>query len=46
MLDANNDYNLNLAKQVLTATDSCETLWLERPFYRDDVATCRLAGAI
>jgi len=37
MLDVNNGYNLNLAKHVLAETASCETLWLEEPFYEDDV---------
>ncbi|HYN89320.1 MAG TPA: enolase C-terminal domain-like protein [Ardenticatenaceae bacterium] len=37
MLDANNGYNLNLAKHVLAATADCGIFWLEEPFHEDDV---------
>jgi L-alanine-DL-glutamate epimerase-like enolase superfamily enzyme len=37
MLDANNGYNLNLAKQVLAATADCGIFWLEEPFHEDPV---------
>lgn len=35
MLDANNGYNLNLAKQVLSETANCQILWLEEAFHED-----------
>lgn len=35
MLDANNGYNLNLAKDVLDATHDCDIFWLEEPFHED-----------
>ena len=37
MIDANNGYNLNLAKQVLAATAGCRLLWLEEAFHEDAV---------
>jgi L-alanine-DL-glutamate epimerase-like enolase superfamily enzyme len=37
MLDVNNGYNLNLAKQVLTETADCGIFWLEEPFHEDPV---------
>jgi L-alanine-DL-glutamate epimerase-like enolase superfamily enzyme len=37
MLDANNGYNLNLAKEVLEATADCAIFWLEEAFHEDDV---------
>lgn len=37
MLDANNGYNLNLAKHVLTETADCGIFWLEEAFHEDDV---------
>ena len=37
MIDANNGYNLNLAKRVLAETADCEILWLEEAFHEDDV---------
>ena len=37
MLDANNGYNLNLAKHVLAETAGCGIFWLEEPFHEDDV---------
>ena len=35
MIDANNGYNVNLAKWVLTETADCNIYWLEEPFYED-----------
>lgn len=37
MLDANNGYNLNLAKAVLEATSDCAIFWLEEAFHEDDI---------
>jgi L-alanine-DL-glutamate epimerase-like enolase superfamily enzyme len=37
MLDANNGYNLNLAKEVLQATADCRIYWLEEAFHEDAV---------
>lgn len=37
MLDANNGYNLNLAKHVLAETAGCGIVWLEEAFHEDDV---------
>jgi L-alanine-DL-glutamate epimerase-like enolase superfamily enzyme len=37
MLDANNGYNLNLAKRVLMETADCQVFWLEEAFHEDDV---------
>jgi L-rhamnonate dehydratase len=37
MLDANNGYNLNLARQVLAATADCGVFWLEEAFHEDAV---------
>jgi L-rhamnonate dehydratase len=37
MLDANNGYNLNLAKRVLLETADCGVFWLEEPFHEDFV---------
>jgi L-rhamnonate dehydratase len=37
MIDANNGYNLNLAKQVLLATRDCGLFWLEEAFHEDPV---------
>ncbi len=37
MLDANNGYNLNLAKEVLDATSDCAIYWLEEAFHEDDI---------
>jgi len=37
MLDANNGYNLNLAKRVLEATADCGIYWLEEAFHEDPV---------
>ena len=35
MLDANDGYNLNLAKRVLAETANCGVFWLEEPFRED-----------
>lgn len=35
MLDANNGYNLNLAKHVLIETRDCRIFWLEEAFHED-----------
>ena len=37
MIDANNGYNLNLAKRVLAETADCRLLWIEEPFHEDAV---------
>ena len=37
MLDANNGYNLNLAKRVIERTADCGVHWLEEPFHEDRV---------
>ena len=37
MMDANNGYNLNLAKQLLRATAEVGVYWLEEAFHEDDV---------
>jgi L-rhamnonate dehydratase len=37
MLDANNGYNLNLAKEVLAETADCRVYWLEEAFHEDAV---------
>ena len=37
MLDANNGYNLNLAKHVLRETADCGIFWLEEAFHEDNV---------
>ena len=37
MMDANNGYNLNLAKQLLQATAEAGVFWLEEAFHEDDV---------
>ncbi len=37
MLDANNGYNLNLAKRVLAETADCSILWIEEAFHEDEV---------
>lgn len=37
MLDANDGYNLNLTKHVLTETAACEIFWMEEPFHEDAV---------
>ena len=37
MLDANDGYNLNLTKHVLTETADCDIFWMEEPFHEDPV---------
>jgi L-alanine-DL-glutamate epimerase-like enolase superfamily enzyme len=37
MIDANNGYNLNLAKRVLDETAECGVFWIEEPFHEDPV---------
>jgi L-alanine-DL-glutamate epimerase-like enolase superfamily enzyme len=37
MLDANNGYNLNLTKRVLSETADCGIFWMEEPFHEDEV---------
>ena len=35
MIDANNGYNLNIAKRVLAETADCDLFWLEEAFHED-----------
>ncbi|NJN81586.1 MAG: mandelate racemase [Caldilineaceae bacterium] len=44
MLDANNGYNLNLAKRVITETRSCNIYWIEEAFHEDDILYKELRG--
>ena len=44
MLDANNGYNLNLARHVLAETSSCGIFWLEEAFHEDPVLYRDLRG--
>ncbi|WP_127582248.1 enolase C-terminal domain-like protein [Paenibacillus koleovorans] len=37
MIDANNGYNLNIAKQVLSETADCDLYWIEEAFHEDPV---------
>jgi L-rhamnonate dehydratase len=37
MIDANNGYNLNLTKQVLSALADCRIYWVEEAFHEDPV---------
>jgi L-rhamnonate dehydratase len=37
MIDANNGWNVNLVKRVLTETADCHLYWLEEPFHEDQV---------
>ncbi len=37
MIDANNGYNLNIAKRVLAETADCDIYWLEEAFQEDAV---------
>ncbi|MEJ7838299.1 MAG: enolase C-terminal domain-like protein [Thermomicrobiales bacterium] len=37
MIDANNGYNLNLTRRVLTETADCDLYWLEEAFHEDPV---------
>ena len=42
MIDANNGYNVNLAKRVLTETRGCRLHWLEEPFHEDPITSAHL----
>ncbi len=44
MIDANNGYTLNLAKQVLAETADCRLHWLEEAFHEDRVLYEDLQG--
>ena len=35
LIDANNGYNLNIAKQILAETADCNVFWLEEAFHED-----------
>lgn len=35
LIDANNGYNLNLARRVLSETADCEIFWMEEAFHED-----------
>ncbi|MEW9669193.1 mandelate racemase/muconate lactonizing enzyme family protein [Ammoniphilus sp. 3BR4] len=37
MIDANNSYNLNIAKEVLYATADAHLIFIEEPFYEDPI---------
>jgi len=37
LLDANNGYNLNLTKRVLTETADCNIFWMEEAFHEDRI---------
>lgn len=37
MIDANNGYNLNIAKRVLSETAACNVFWLEEAFQEDPI---------
>jgi L-alanine-DL-glutamate epimerase-like enolase superfamily enzyme len=37
MIDANNGYNFNISKHILSATADCKLYWLEEPFHEDAV---------
>jgi L-rhamnonate dehydratase len=37
MIDANNGYNFNIAKLILSETADCNLFWLEEPFHEDAV---------
>ena len=37
MIDANNGYNLNIAKRVLAQTAECNLYWIEEAFHEDQV---------
>lgn len=37
MIDANNGYNLNLTKQVLSETADCNLYWMEEAFHEDHI---------
>src|SRR4051812_45220884 len=44
MIDANNGYNVNLVKWVLSETADCEIYWLEEPLHEDRVLYEHLRG--
>ena len=44
MIDANNGYNVNLVKWVLSETADCDIYWLEEPFHEDPVLYEHLRG--
>ncbi|HVU14070.1 MAG TPA: enolase C-terminal domain-like protein [Phototrophicaceae bacterium] len=44
MIDANNGWNVNLAKWVLSDTEDCQLYWLEEPFHEDRVLYEHLHG--
>ena len=44
MIDANNGYNLNIAKRVLAETADCQLFWLEEAFQEDPVLYEDLRG--
>ncbi len=46
MIDANNGYNLNIAKRVLAATADCDVFWLEEAFQEDPALYEDLQGWI
>lgn len=46
MIDANNGYNLNIAKRVLAETADCDVFWLEEAFQEDPALYEALQGWI
>ena len=46
LIDANNGYNLNIAKQILTDTADCNLFWLEEAFHEDAALYEELHGWI
>ena len=46
MIDANNGYNLNIAKRVLAETADCDVFWLEEAFQEDPALYEDLQGWI
>ena len=44
MLDANNGYNLNLTRRVLTETADCGIYWMEEAFHEDPALYAELRG--
>lgn len=46
MIDANNGYNLNIAKRVLAETAECDVFWLEEAFQEDPALYEDLQGWI
>ena len=39
MIDANNAWNVNLTKRVLTETRDCNVFWVEEPFHEDPMTS-------